>query len=51
MTWAEAQASLQLEAELRVGAVARLRAAVVEEQMGARSQAASAALRSVLDDR
>lgn len=49
MTWVEAMASLQLEAELRVGAIARARVAAVQAQVDASNDAADAALRSMIE--
>lgn len=46
MTWREAQASLQLEAELASGARARLLRDLAQEQVDAVNEAADAAMRS-----
>ena len=49
MTWTEAMASLQLEAELHVGAMARARVAAVQAQVDAGNEAADMTLRSMIE--
>ena len=48
MTWAEASASLQLEAELRRGARDRLLHEIAQGQVDASNGAADAAMRGML---
>lgn len=49
MTWREAQASLQLEAELSAGARARLLRDLAQGQVDAANAAADSAMRGMLE--